>query len=293
MANDMRHPGLRLITTLSAALRFVFAAVIVVALASLLTATVEAQSNTQLEPCPGGGYNPTPTAVDVEAVPIVVTSTTADYFVLYVQHDVDADTSVEIPVLVKRGEAGTTTLAENVEALPAARYRVEQYLVSDPADVDGDCVDDITELDNLGSMNPVNPAAAIELSDGAGVLPDRETVEALSFEDSSGTLFLKFLLIDMDTDRPLVYFQNTERVRPHIAILDAVGLTGAGGLVHGAMIYDPELVAPDGSLGVYRYWLGYRYDDSFSVVARTHTLLAASMPLPLVGGKVRGVVMPP
>ena len=279
MANDMRHPGLRLITTLSAALRFVFAAVIVVALASLLTATVEAQSNTQLEPCPGGGYNPTPTAVDVEAVPIVVTSTTADYFVLYVQHDVDADTSVEIPVLVKRGEAGTTTLAENVEALPAARYRVEQYLVSDPADVDGDCVDDITELDNLGSMNPVNPAAAIELSDGAGVLPDRETVEALSFEDSSGTLFLKFLLIDMDTDRPLVYFQNTERVRPHIAILDAVGLTGAGGLVHGAMIYDPELVAPDGSLGVYRYWLAYRYDDSFSVVARTHTLLAASMPL--------------
>ena len=279
MANDMRHPGLRLITTLSAALRFVFAAVIVVALASLLPATVEAQSNTQLEPCPGGGYNPTPAAVDVEAVPIVVTSTTADYFVLYVQHDVDADTNVEIPVLVKRGEAGTTTLAENVEALPAARYRVEQYLVSDPADVDGDCVDDITELDNLGSMNPVNPAAAIELSDGAGVLPDRETVEALSFEDSSGTLFLKFLLVDMDTDRPLVYFQNTERVRPHIAILDAVGLTGAGGLVHGAMIYDPELVAPDGSLGVYRYWLAYRYDDSFSVVARTHTLLAASMPL--------------
>ena len=45
------------------------------------------------------------------------------------------------------------------------------------------------------------------------------------------------------------------------------------------MIYDPELVAPDGSPGVYRYWLGDRYDDSFSFVARTHTLLAASMPL--------------
>ena len=28
------------------------------------------------------------------------------------------DNSVEIPVLVKRGAAGTTTLAENVEALP-------------------------------------------------------------------------------------------------------------------------------------------------------------------------------
>ena len=238
----------------------------------------QAQGEPQLEPCPGGGYNPTPTAVAVTAVPIVVESTAEEYFVLYVEHDLDGAT-VEIPVLVKRGAAGTTTLAENVEALPKERYRVEKYLIADPADVDGDCVDDITELDNLGSMNPVNPAAAIELSDGAMVLPDRETVETLSFDDSSGTLFLKFLLIDMDTDRPLVYFQNTERVRPHRAILDAVGLTGAGGRVHGAMIYDPELVAPDGSLGVYRYWFGYRYDDSFSVVARTHTLLAASMPL--------------
>ena len=267
---------LGLLAALSAGLPTVFAAVTVVVLVSLFPATVEGQGDS--EPCPGGGYNPTPTAVEVTAVPIVVTSTTADYFVLYVKHDVDG-TEVELPVLVKLGEAGTTTLAENVEALPKERYRVEKYLIADPADVDGDCVDDITELDNLGSMNPVNPAAAIELSDGAVVLPDRETVETLSFEDSSGTLFLKFLLIDMDTDRPLVYFQNTERVRPHIAILDAVGLTGAGGQVHGSMIYDPELVAPDGSLGVYRYWFGYRYDDSFSVVARIHTLLAASMPL--------------
>ena len=255
------------------------AAGLLLTLAALLAIMpAQAQGEPQLEPCPGGGYNPTPTAVAVTAVPIVVESTAEEYFVLYVEHDLDGAT-VEIPVLVKRGATGTTTLAENVEALPKERYRVEKYLIADPADVDGDCVDDITELDNLGSMNPVNPAAAIELSDGAVVLPDRETVETLSFEDSSGTLFLKFLLIDMDTDRPLVYFQNTERVRPHIAILDAVGLTGAGGLVRGAMIYDPELVAPDGSPGVYRYWLGDRYDDSFSFVARTHTLLAASMPL--------------
>ena len=63
------------------------------------------------DPCPDPA--PTPTAVDVTAVPIVVESTTDDYFVLYVNHDVDG-TEVEFPVLVKRGEAGTTTLAENV-----------------------------------------------------------------------------------------------------------------------------------------------------------------------------------
>ena len=79
------------------------------------------------------------------AVPTVVASTTADYFVLYVKHDVDG-TEVELPVLVKLGGAGTTTLAGDVAALPKERYRVEKYLVADPADVDGDCIDDITEL---------------------------------------------------------------------------------------------------------------------------------------------------
>ena len=116
---------------------------------------------------PGSCPDPTPTAVAVDAVPIVVTSTTADYFVLYVSHELDADTTVELPVLVKRGEAGTTTLAENVEAMPAERYRVEKYLIADPADVDGDCIDDITELGDPVGMNPLNPAPAIALSDGA------------------------------------------------------------------------------------------------------------------------------
>ncbi len=161
-------------------------------------------SDAQAETCPGGGYNPTPTAVEVDAVPIMVTSTTDDYFVLYVSHDVDG-TGVEIPVLVKRGEAGTTTLAENVEALPKERYRVEKYLIADPADVDGDCVDDITELDDLGNMNPLNPAAAIELSTGAVAVPDRNTFDTLT-TGHGGFASGKFIVYGMGTDRPGVYF---------------------------------------------------------------------------------------
>ena len=120
--------------------------------AETLTATAihakDAVPKSDTDACPDG-TPPTPTAVAVDAVPIVVTSTTADYFVLYVSHDVDG-TEVDLPVLVERGEAGTTTLAENVEAMPAERYRVEKYLIADPADVDGDCIDDITELDDFG-----------------------------------------------------------------------------------------------------------------------------------------------
>ena len=48
--------------------------------ASLLTATVDAQSNAQLEPCPGGGYDPVPVEIEVAAVPIVVESTTERQF---------------------------------------------------------------------------------------------------------------------------------------------------------------------------------------------------------------------
>ena len=107
---------LGLLAALSASLPAVFAAVTVVVLVSLFPATVEAQGDPE-EPCPGGGYNPTPVAVAVTAVPIVVASTTADYFVLYVRHTVDGS-EVEFPVLVKRGEVDTTTLAENVAALP-------------------------------------------------------------------------------------------------------------------------------------------------------------------------------
>ena len=172
----------------------------------IMPSAAQAQGNGPGEPCPGGGYNPAPAVVEVAAVPIVVESTTTDYFVLYVSHEVDADTTVDIPVLVKRGEAGTTTLAENVEALSKERYRVEKYLVADPADVDGDCIDDITELDDLGNMNPVNPAAAIDLSAGAVAIPDRETFETLA---ETGR-YVKFAVFGPDTDRPRIYFINTK-----------------------------------------------------------------------------------
>ena len=214
-----------------------------------------------------------PVAVEVAAVPIVVESTTADYFVLYVRHDLDS-TEVEFPVLVKRGEAGTTTLAENVEALPKERYRVEKYLVAAPADVDGDGIDDIAELADPVGMNPVNPATAIEFSDGAVAVPDRETLEALS---QSG-FFLKFFLLGMNTDRPGAYFVNTNTHQRHRNFLDAVGIDGEAGLMAGGIEYSRTLTAPDGSKGVYYLWFRQNYLP-FSVVARAYTVLASAMPL--------------
>ncbi len=233
--------------------------------------TITAPTN---EPCSGGGYDPTPTAVAVTSVPIVVTSTTADYFVLYVSHDVDG-AEVELPVLVKKGGDGTTALAENLAALPKERYRVEKYLVSDPADVDGDCIDDITELGDPVGMNPVNPAAAIELSKGAVAIPDRATFDALSLADSP---IIKFTIFGADTYRPSVYFQNTNTYNSHFDFLPAIGIDPyMPGLLSGYLDYAPRFFAPDGSPGLYVYMLNY--GQPFSLVDLSHTMLAASMPL--------------
>ena len=236
--------------------------------------------------CSGGGYDPTPTAVAVTSIPIVVTSTTDDYFVLYVSHDVDG-TEVDLPVLLKKGEACTTTLAENIEALPAERYRVEKYLIADPADVGGDDIDDITEFDSLGSMNPLNRAAKIQFHHGTVAIPDRETFEQLSYQGNAVLIdrhladleFVKFFLYYTNTDRPAVHFMNTVTHRAHGNFINATGWFPLVWAMLGEIVYHPNVVAPDGSLGVYRFEFEPGDAYSFARVQYAYDVLAASMPL--------------
>ena len=159
--------------------------------------------------CTAADPAPEPVAVAVTAVPVVVDSTAADYFVLYAKHGA-AGEEVEIPVGVARGEAGTTTLSENVAALPADRYRVEKYQVASPADIDGDCMNDITELDGLGAMSPVSPTGAMDPVHGAAAIADAAGLRALN---PLATL-TKFILSDRLTARPRVYFMNTGHLPP-------------------------------------------------------------------------------
>ena len=247
-----------------------------VAAVLIMAVVLSVPTGSQAQTCGDEGDPPAPTEVAVTALPIMVTSTTADYFVLYASHDVDGET-VEYPVQVKLGEEGTTTLAENVAALPVERYRVEKYLVEDPADVDGDCIDDITELNDLGRMNPVNHGVTVDLSDGAAAIPDQETFETLAYRSPSGMSYVKYIVLGIETDRPSVYFMNTNKFQRHNDFLRAIRVDSQGDF-RSTIIYDPEFVAPDGSLGVFRF-SNYRLPKSFSYMERTYTLLAGSMPL--------------
>ena len=243
------------------------------AVQALRGSSVSAQSNTVEISVPA---TPTATAVTVDAVPVVVASTTADYFVLYASFEVDG-TELEFPVAVVRGEAGTTTLEENVEALPKERYRVEQYLVADPADVDGDCIDDITELDNLGDMNPVNPAPGVPSRDGAVAIPDWAAFESLA-HDNQGKLYVTYVQFDIHTSHPGLYFLNTSKYPFYGDFVETIGRISDAYTRIGTITYDPDLTAPNGNQGVIYFTIG-AYGDYLSLSPRTYTLLSASMPI--------------
>ncbi len=267
---------------------------VVAALMPLVPSGVEAQEDSTTKPpgpCEDGWVAPTPTNVAVTDVPIKVASTKADYFVLYVKDQpVANDAVMDIPVLVKQGESGTTLLSDNLAPLSAKRYRVEKYSVANPADLDGDCVDDIAELGNLGPRSPLSFADPINPENGAVVIKDRETFKKLAYkgpdpkweEDKVNTEYVKFHICRFYTRFPSFQFQDTNRWWGHYGIFRSEGeLNNKCRGTHretGIVVYHPNVVAPDGSLGIYRYEFQQYREWSFKKVAYANEVLAAAMP---------------
>ena len=121
-------------------------------------------------------------------------------------------------------------------------------------------------------------------------IPNRETYVSLAYKSDSGIdshlrnlEAVKFHMVDMNTDRPSVYFMNTKTYQRHDDFQAAVGLEVDP--LHGhetmvaEMVYHPKAVAPDGSLGVYRFQFGANDVYSFKEISYAFTVLAASMPL--------------
>ncbi len=237
-----------------------------------------------------------PIDVPVTEVPIVVDSTTDDYFVLYAKHEFGVESgdsiSVDIPVSVTLGEAGTTTLSESLEPLPPESYRVEKYAVANPADIDGDGVDDITELNDMGVQNPLNGKKAIEMAHGAVAIPDHETFRALAHKGGpsddpalSDLLLMKFVVRDLHTDAPSVYFINSVSIIGHQTFANNVDLDEVHPppedddyhFLPGMLVYHPYVAAPDGTMGIYRFEVD-QFEWDFHKVALVYESLGASMP---------------
>jgi len=240
-------------------------------------------------PCEDGYVAPTPTTVSVTSMPITVNSTTADYFVLYARAGSPPYRTKGLPILVKRGKDGTTTLADNLDPLPATRYRLEKYSVAQPGDLDGDCADDVTELSDLGTYNPINSGKKIAFSNGVVSIDSRETFRDLSFKGDTGVRgleyldgleFVKFAIRDFHSDIPATYFinSNTHKVHAHFDTAIGISVSKPTDIGNGNIVYYPNTVALDGSLGVY----AFRFDQwgiaGISSVKKYYELLAAGMP---------------
>ena len=216
-----------------------------------------------VEECSPPVSTPTATVIAVSSVPIQVSSTTSDYFVLYA--NVNGN---DIPVQVKRGESGTTTLEENIKALPASDYRVEKHAVADPADVDGDCLDD------LADPSPLNHSHRIDLEpeDGAMVIADHAQFEELANEG-----VVKVMLVELGSSTPEIYFQNSTNQPSHTLFADYLGINDNHTIwAPGTLHYDSNILL-NGDAGVYYYTVERDYYSSD--IERIHTLLAANLPV--------------
>lgn len=217
---------------------------------------------------------------------VSVPSTVEEYFVLYMKPN--PALPLELPVSVTMGKAGSTVLTDNRTQLPQDRYRVATFQVSAPGDIDGDGIDDVKEMADPVGMNPLNPAKALKASDGAVIIPDRATYEAMSYQGNdvsrdaylAGQEFMKFWIVNANTDHPAVYFMNTNTWKAHPMFASSIGLPGgrAQGTMRGDVVWDPAAIGVDGKPGTYRF--AFQENDAlpFADVSVAFELLSANMP---------------
>lgn len=221
---------------------------------------------------------------------IVVDSTPQQYFVLFVKGD-PAGTAPEVPVSVTKGQAGSTTLTDGRAALSDEHYRVATFSVDAPGDVDGDGVDDLTELADPAA-NPLNPAPTMSIDTGAVLVPDVATYQELSYQGSNvgrdsylaGLEVMKFIVAGVDGAHPSVYFMNTNNYNAHPPFASMMGIPGFRGpgpspsIMRGDIVYEPDRVALDGTKGVYRFAFQPSDAFSFAQIALAYEVLTTNMP---------------
>ena len=228
---------------------------------------------------------------DDNRIHINVRSSEDYYYVLYLSSSLD-DLENEVPVSMHLGQEGTTLITEPLGIHPkAGYYRVAQFDRSNPGDLDDDGLDDVAELlaSVDGARAPLNPAFEVDINDGRNSIPDQETYSQLSYQGLdvlidthlSDLEFVKFYIIDAHTDKPHVFFMNTNTHRAHGRFANAVDLPPRGtlGQMRGEIIYHPQLARADGGTGVYRFEFQPNDSYSFEEVQFGHEILARNMPL--------------
>lgn len=225
-----------------------------------------------------------------------ISSTTEHYYVLYRRHELNGAQN-EFPVAIQFGENGLTTFSEPLGITSSqGYYRIAQYRRSEPADHDNDGEDDVTELADLtGRLSPFNATQPVSFNDGVSRILSRQMFRDLSYQGLNASSrdphlknleYVKYYLVNANTDNPIVYFQNTVTHRSHPSFGNVVGIGGRGGpggggnsgVMRGEIVYHPLLSGPGGKPGLYRFQAQPNDSYPFAQIEMAHELIARNMP---------------
>ncbi len=217
-------------------------------------------------------------------IQISVESTTNHYYILKTRHQ----GSLEFDVIssMTLGKDGSTVITEATGAYPADHYQLIQYDINDPVDTDNDGVDDITEYHNIPTQSPLNAAPSINAEDGYTSLDDFTRFRSLSVTNDivlwseflNGKVFVKYIISDFHTQEPKVYFIHSDNHNLHADFAQEIGIDHLGDQVKkGQVIYHPDVISPNGTLGSFVFNYSNGHGDDFEVVQRTYELLASNM----------------
>ncbi len=188
-------------------------------------------------------------------------------------------------VSITMGVDGPMTISEPGRAYQLENYEVTAHPIANPADSDGDGIDDLTELNNMPTNAPLNFAGAIDFNDGTTSIPDAATFESMAVVADvpwapflNGQQFVKFGILDRDTDNPRVYFINSNTHFIHGAFFSAIGQSTGGDDGSGEVVFNPNEILPNGSIGSYSFNFSFGDAKDFEATQRTFELLLANMP---------------
>lgn len=216
---------------------------------------------------------------------IEVNSSEDNYYLLRVKHHPDGE--FDWPTSFTFGEEGTTVISESLAAYPEEYYKVEEYSILTPGDFDNDGIDDVTEFNDMPFNAPINTGDYLTLHNGAAALESYERFNELALDDTvipwaqflSDKEFLKFVIEDIHSDSPKIYFVNSKTHETHSGFMNVLGISYfEDDVTTGEIIFHPVTVGPNGKLGVFSFNFSLSAPFPFETVRLTQELLATNMP---------------
>ncbi|MBK8925858.1 MAG: hypothetical protein IPM74_08095 [Crocinitomicaceae bacterium] len=216
-------------------------------------------------------------------VNLLINSSIDKYYLLQVKHHPDSGFSVNSAICF--GQNGTTLISESLGAYPVNHYRILEYVIDAPVDIDTDGINDVIEMQSSGA--PLNAAVEIPLEHGAVILNTFDAYHSVSVEEN-GTPWVsyldhveytKFIILDFYTNEPKLFFINSNTYNLHEDFANYLGIDNmAPSVEKGQILYNPSVLSNNGTLGCFAFNFSNNETKDFEVIQRTHELLAANMP---------------